>query len=113
MRAVRRSNCTGTVSWMGSDGWSARSLVFDGNEEQVEGTISVQPKAHPVQGFDQYFQSLTAQNNRRNPWFIEFWEHFFNCKWSNSLVTPYNQYTDRPCTVKEVISHKTSYEAEK
>ncbi|GBM78137.1 Metabotropic glutamate receptor [Araneus ventricosus] len=113
MRAVRRSNCTGTFSWIGSDGWSARSLVFDGNEEQVEGTISVQPKAHPVQGFDQYFQSLTVQNNRRNPWFTEFWEHFFNCKWPNSLITPYNQYTDRSCTGKEVISHKTGYEAEK
>ncbi|KAF8766897.1 Metabotropic glutamate receptor 6 like protein [Argiope bruennichi] len=113
MRAVRRSNCTGTFSWIGSDGWSARSLVFDGNEEQVEGTVSVQPKAHPVEGFDQYFQSLTVQNNIRNPWFTEFWEHFFNCKWPNSLMTPYNQQTDRSCTGQEVISPKTGYEAEK
>ncbi|KAK8383369.1 hypothetical protein O3P69_019028 [Scylla paramamosain] len=27
MRAVRRNNATGSFSWIGSDGWSARSLV--------------------------------------------------------------------------------------
>lgn len=35
MRAVRRNNATGTFSWIGSDGWSARNLVSDGNEPEV------------------------------------------------------------------------------
>lgn len=35
MRAVRRKNATGTFSWIGSDGWSARNLVSDGNEPEV------------------------------------------------------------------------------
>ncbi|KAH9376499.1 hypothetical protein HPB48_006584 [Haemaphysalis longicornis] len=77
MRAVRRQNATGHFTWIGSDGWSARALVSEGNEPQVEGTLSVQPRAHPVAGFDRYFRSLTPDNNHRNPWFIEFWEHFF------------------------------------
>ncbi|KAF8781700.1 Metabotropic glutamate receptor like protein [Argiope bruennichi] len=113
MRAIRRNNCTGLFSWIGSDGWSARSLVFDGHESQVEGTISVQPRAHPVEGFDTYFQSLTVYNNSRNPWFIEFWEHFFNCKWPGSSITPYNQFTKVLCTGEEVMSPETGYEAEK
>ncbi|XP_035227551.1 metabotropic glutamate receptor 4-like, partial [Stegodyphus dumicola] len=113
MRAVRRSNSTGVFSWIGSDGWSGRSLVSDGNEDQVEGTISVQPRAHPVKGFDQYFQRLTVQNNTRDPWFIEFWEHFFNCKWPDSIITPYNQQWSKFCTGEEVISNETGYEAEK
>ncbi|KAF2903647.1 hypothetical protein ILUMI_02554 [Ignelater luminosus] len=50
MRAVKRSNATGSFSWIGSDGWSARSLVSDGNEAEVEGTLSVQPQANPVKG---------------------------------------------------------------
>lgn len=35
MRAVRRNNATGMFSWIGSDGWSARNLVSDGNEPEV------------------------------------------------------------------------------
>ncbi|KAF4528989.1 hypothetical protein B566_EDAN015192 [Ephemera danica] len=69
MRAVRRCNATGSFSWIGSDGWSARTLVSDGNELEVEGTLSVQPQANPVRGFEDYFLSLTVENNRRNPWF--------------------------------------------
>lgn len=70
MRAVRRCNATGTFSWIGSDGWSARRLVSDGNEPEVEGTLSVQPQANPVKGFEEYFLNLTVDNNRRNPWFV-------------------------------------------
>ncbi|KAL3268458.1 hypothetical protein HHI36_007569 [Cryptolaemus montrouzieri] len=70
MRAVRRSNATRSFSWIGSDGWSARSLVSDGNEDVVEGTLSVQPQANPVKGFEEYFLSLDVKNNQRNPWFI-------------------------------------------
>lgn len=35
MRAVRRHNATGSFSWIGSDGWSARNLVSDGYEAEV------------------------------------------------------------------------------
>lgn len=70
MRAVRRNNATGSFSWIGSDGWSARSLVSDGNEAEVEGTLSVQPQANLVKGFEEYFLSLNVENNKRNPWFV-------------------------------------------
>lgn len=112
MRAVRRNNATGSFSWIGSDGWSARALVFEGNEDQVEGTLSVQPRAHPVAGFEEYFLNLTVDNNPNNPWFIEYWEHFFNCKWPNSTVTPYNQKPNL-CTGQEVMSSENGYEAER
>jgi hypothetical protein len=70
MRAVRRNNATGAFSWIGSDGWSARNLVSDGNEAEVEGTLSVQPQANPVRGFEEYFLNLTVESNHRNPWFV-------------------------------------------
>lgn len=74
MKAVRRTNATGAFSWIGSDGWSARGLVSDGNEAEVEGTLSVQPQANPVEGFEDYFLSLNVENNKRNPWFVgESW----------------------------------------
>ncbi|KAJ8965627.1 hypothetical protein NQ317_010608, partial [Molorchus minor] len=78
MKAVRRCNATGAFSWIGSDGWSARSIVSLGNEAEVEGTLSVQPQANPVKGFREYFLSLNVENNWRNPWFVEFWSIIFN-----------------------------------
>ncbi|XP_067123337.1 metabotropic glutamate receptor 6-like [Centruroides vittatus] len=112
MRAIRRNNATGIFSWIGSDGWSARALVFEGNEDQVEGTLSVQPRAHPVKGFDEYFLSRTVYNNRRNPWFIEYWEHYFNCRWPNSTDTPFNGNYTRFCTGEEKMKFENGYEPE-
>lgn len=80
MKAVARNNATGIFSWIGSDGWSARSLVSTGNELQVEGTLSVTPCANPVIGFDEYFLNLTPKNNLRNPWFVEYWVSQAACR---------------------------------
>ncbi|XP_020712388.2 metabotropic glutamate receptor 2-like isoform X2 [Athalia rosae] len=108
MRAVRRCNATGSFSWIGSDGWSARGLVSDGNEPEVEGTLSVQPQANPVKGFEEYFLDLTVENNRRNPWFVEFWEDHFQCRYPNASWTPYNQKYTKPCTTKERLTKQST-----
>ncbi|XP_075237006.1 metabotropic glutamate receptor-like isoform X2 [Lycorma delicatula] len=108
MRAVRRCNATGSFSWIGSDGWSARSLVFQGSELEVEGTLSVQPQANPVQGFDDYFLNLTVENNKRNPWFVEFWEDHFQCRYPNSSRTPYNTKYTNICTTKERLTRENT-----
>ncbi|XP_014254590.2 metabotropic glutamate receptor 2-like [Cimex lectularius] len=108
MRAVRRCNATGIFSWIGSDGWSARDLVSSGNEPEVEGTLSVQPQANPVSGFEEYFLNLTVENNKRNPWFVEFWEDHFQCKYPNSSRTPYNKKYTRPCTTKERLTRENT-----
>ena len=36
--------------------------------------------------FDDYFKKLNPINNERNPWFPEFWEEHFQCKWGNASV---------------------------
>ncbi|XP_014258597.1 metabotropic glutamate receptor 2-like [Cimex lectularius] len=108
MRAVRRCNATGIFSWIGSDGWSARDLVSIGNEPEVEGTLSVQPQANPVKGFEEYFLNLTVENNKRNPWFVEFWEDHFQCKYPNSSFTPYNTKYKKTCTTKERLTRENT-----
>ncbi|RVE45868.1 hypothetical protein evm_009467 [Chilo suppressalis] len=104
MRAVERGNATSLFSWVGSDGWSARSLVSDGNERAVEGTISVQPQANDVRGFTDYFLNLNVKNNKRNPWFVEFWEAHFQCRYPGSPRTPYNGHFERACSGYERLS---------
>ncbi|KAL0120863.1 hypothetical protein PUN28_008503 [Cardiocondyla obscurior] len=108
MRAVRRRNATGVFSWIGSDGWSARGLVSNGNEPEVEGTLSVQPQANPVKGFEEYFLNLTVENNRRNPWFVEFWEDHFKCRYPNSPRTRYNANYTKNCTTKERLTKQNT-----
>ncbi|XP_014601377.1 PREDICTED: metabotropic glutamate receptor 2-like isoform X2 [Polistes canadensis] len=108
MRAVRRCNATGSFSWIGSDGWSARGLVSNGNEAEVEGTLSVQPQANPVMGFEEYFLNLTVENNKRNPWFVEFWEDHFQCRYPNSTLTPHNQKYTKPCSTKERLTKENT-----
>ncbi|KAJ2948831.1 hypothetical protein O0L34_g5759 [Tuta absoluta] len=104
MRAVERINATSSFSWVGSDGWSARSLVSDGNERAVEGTISVQPQANDVKGFKEYFLNLNVKNNKRNPWFVEFWEDHFQCRYPGSPRTPYNSHYDKACSGYERLT---------
>ena len=45
------------------------TYFFTGQEEEVEGTLSIQPQSNPVKGFSEYFLNLNVENNRRNPWF--------------------------------------------
>ncbi|XP_028168949.1 metabotropic glutamate receptor 4-like [Ostrinia furnacalis] len=111
MRAVERGNATSLFSWVGSDGWSARSLVSDGNERAVEGTISVQPQAHDVSGFTDYFLGLNVKNNKRNPWFVEFWEDHFQCRYPGSPRTPYNGHYVRSCSgLERLTADNTEFE---
>ena len=105
MRAVRRRNATGMFTWIGSDGWSARTIVSEFQEYQVEGTLSFQPLAHPIEGFQEYFASLTPDTNERNPWFTEYWEDMFQCRFPGALPTPYSVQWEKECTGDE------SYEA--
>nr|XP_026492229.1 metabotropic glutamate receptor 2-like [Vanessa tameamea] len=112
MAAVRRRGAAQTFSWVGSDGWSARALVAAGNEPVVEGTISVQPQANPVRGFREYFFTLTPQNNFRNPWFVEFWEEQFRCRYAGSPRSK-NNAKYLPCTGRERLSaENTEFEAQ-
>ncbi|KAM3956039.1 LOW QUALITY PROTEIN: metabotropic glutamate receptor 2-like [Aphomia sociella] len=113
MAAVGRMRATASFGWVGSDGWSARALVSDGNEAAVEGTISVQPQANPVRGFREYFLNLTVENNPRNPWFVEFWEDHFRCRYPDSARTPYNSQYTRACSGRErLTADNTEFEAQ-
>ncbi|XP_028173175.1 metabotropic glutamate receptor 2-like isoform X1 [Ostrinia furnacalis] len=112
MAAATRLRATDAFGWVGSDGWSARALVSDGHEAAVEGTISVQPQANPVRGFREYFLNLTVENNPRNPWFVEFWEDQFRCRYPGSARTPYNAAYGA-CSGRERLSpDNTHFEAQ-
>ncbi|KAM7310733.1 metabotropic glutamate receptor 2 isoform X2 [Ixodes scapularis] len=76
--------------WIGSDAWSGLESVAQGHEEIVEGAITVSPMVQSLQGFDQYFNQLTPDNNVLDPWFPEYWEEKFQCRLPEFQETPFN-----------------------
>ncbi|GBM74155.1 Metabotropic glutamate receptor 7 [Araneus ventricosus] len=81
MSAAARRQAINRFVWIGSEAWGGRKYVVEGHEEVVEGAITISPLLKPLAGFDEYFKSLTPENNAEsNPWFPEYWEEHFSCK---------------------------------
>lgn len=86
LEAARRSNLSQSFQWLASDGWGRQSKLVEGLEEEAEGAITVELQSENIPGFDEYMASLTPENNRRNPWFGEYWEEVFGCTLSRNIA---------------------------
>ncbi|XP_014471734.1 PREDICTED: metabotropic glutamate receptor isoform X2 [Dinoponera quadriceps] len=85
LEAARRSNLSQSFQWLASDGWGRQSKLVEGLEEEAEGAITVELQSKNIPDFDEYMESLTPENNRRNPWFGEYWEEVFGCTLKKNL----------------------------
>lgn len=111
MKAVKSEGATRDFTWIGSDGWSSRALVYQpgkddpgGFEDQVQGTISIQPMAKDIPGFREYFSRIhLPKHTEINPWFYEYWEAEFGCRFpsKDQPLTPFNKNYSKECTGKE------------
>ncbi|KAK7479919.1 hypothetical protein BaRGS_00028827, partial [Batillaria attramentaria] len=79
IKALVRLNRTQELTLVASDSWGAKIHPVYGQEAAAVGTITILSKRKDIEEFDDYFLNLTLNNNRRNPWFPEFWEATFNC----------------------------------
>ncbi|XP_068228266.1 metabotropic glutamate receptor [Palaemon carinicauda] len=80
LAAASRLNLKSHFHWVASDGWGKQSHLVEGLQDIAEGAITVELTSQVVKGFDEYMSRLTPSNNKRNPWFKEYWETFFGCK---------------------------------
>uniref|UniRef100_A0A8C6TYY6 Glutamate receptor, metabotropic 5b n=1 Tax=Neogobius melanostomus TaxID=47308 RepID=A0A8C6TYY6_9GOBI len=80
LMAMRRQGSVGEFLLIGSDGWADRYDVTDGYVREAAGGITIKLQSADVKWFDEYYLKLRPENNQRNPWFPEFWQHRFNCK---------------------------------
>ena len=78
LRAARESGAT-QFTWIGSDGWSNRVDVTDGNEEVADGSLTVNHQDINVPRFEAHFKNMRPKGNEFNPWFQEFWEDALKC----------------------------------
>ena len=79
LAAAKRLKLRQAFHWIASDGWGKQEGLVQGVEEVAEGAITVELTSRHIPAFDAYMASLTPENNRRNPWFREYWQAFFDC----------------------------------
>uniref|UniRef100_A0A3B4T547 Metabotropic glutamate receptor 5 n=1 Tax=Seriola dumerili TaxID=41447 RepID=A0A3B4T547_SERDU len=80
LMAMRRQGLVGEFLLIGSDGWADRYDVTDGFVREAAGGITIKLQSADVKWFDEYYLKLRPENNLRNPWFPEFWQHRFHCR---------------------------------
>uniref|UniRef100_M4A9W9 Metabotropic glutamate receptor 5 n=1 Tax=Xiphophorus maculatus TaxID=8083 RepID=M4A9W9_XIPMA len=80
LMAMKRKKVVGEFLLVGSDGWADRYDVTEGYAEEAAGGITIKLQSADVKWFDDYYLKLRPENNPRNPWFPEFWQHRFHCR---------------------------------
>ncbi|XP_071451567.1 metabotropic glutamate receptor 3-like [Hetaerina americana] len=96
--AAHRNGVDSRFIWIGSDAWKSvndeephfshlryyQEPPAKWIDSVLEGSLAVQPLVRPLDGFDEYFTSLTPEEHSAvNPWFPEFWQEMFRCKLSS------------------------------
>lgn len=87
-----------------SDGWADRYDVTDGYVREAAGGITIKLQSADVKWFDDYYLKLRPENNHRNPWFSEFWQHRFHCRLKGHPQE--NSKYNRTCSSEYTNNHK-------
>ncbi|XP_022786363.1 metabotropic glutamate receptor 3-like isoform X2 [Stylophora pistillata] len=92
LQAAKRAQIRGEKKrfiWLASDFWGTRLRHVEGLEDVADGAITIEFQTFKTQlePFYDYFSKLNPWNNSRNPWFKEYWEKHFNCKFKNDLLS--------------------------
>ncbi|KAF8778931.1 Metabotropic glutamate receptor 7 like protein [Argiope bruennichi] len=107
MAAAARRRAINRFVWIGSEAWGGRKYVVEGHEEVVEGAITISPLLKPLAGFDEYFKSLTPENNAEsNPWFPEYWEEHFSCNFRILIGSPGGENTSKKSKTLKTLHYK-------
>ncbi|XP_061187927.1 metabotropic glutamate receptor 3-like [Saccostrea echinata] len=104
LNAATRKGVASRFIWIASDAWGTQEKPVLQNAEVAEGALTIELQSTLIPSFDKYFMSLTPANNKRNPWFPEFWETVHNCSFSDENKEQF----DRPkCNGSERLSSAT------
>ena len=92
LQAAKRAQNRGEKKrfiWLASDFWGTRLRHVEGLEDVADGAITIEFQTFDTQlkPFYNYFSKLNPLNNSRNPWFKEYWEKRFNCKFGKGPLS--------------------------
>lgn len=86
LAAFQRDNTNHSFILIASDGWGVQDEPVREREEIAEGALTIELQTKEVHTFDKYFLSLQPGENKRNPWFDEFWDQKFSCISSTAVA---------------------------
>ena len=75
-------------TWIASDAWARLTDVTHPYNETAAGLYGIAPLTDHVSLFHDYISELTIKNNKRNPWFPQYFAAYGNCELSNSSANP-------------------------
>lgn len=68
------------LQWIGTETWGSRGYIIDMARRTSQGALIL--SFHPTQmspTFKEYFTNLQPYSNRRNPWWMTYWQDTFQC----------------------------------
>ena len=98
--------------WIASDAWVEADNILS-KTDIIGGMWGVIPQTTPDPGFYSYYSKLTPLLNKRNAWFIEFYEDYYNCKyndtcqsnnWTITSNEEYKNYSFTPFVIDAVFA---------
>ena len=101
---AREENLTGYI-WIGSDAFAHSYSVFRNNEVVLKHWLSIEPTTRVDSSFRVYFQNITSNRLKRNPWLRKY-EDYVRKK-LNSTVGPveYSSYTSTAIDAVYAVAH--------
>ncbi|CAF1250304.1 unnamed protein product [Rotaria sp. Silwood1] len=93
-----RHELLGRWVFLGTDGWGKKWYPVENFGRAAINAITLAPKLYPISAFDEYFKNLTPSKNTRNPWFVEYWEETYKCKFDHTPTTIFNHNYTRSCS---------------
>jgi len=120
-----RKELNGRWVFLGTDGWGKKSYPVENFGRAAINAITIAPKLYLISGrtknkticcffsfekltffflnfklieFDDYFKNLIPSKNTRNPWFREYWEETYKCKFPQTTRTIFNLNYTRLCS---------------
>ena len=84
----------GHVVWIGTDLWGSRSKVIDGLETVAMGAITVGFYSQEIPRFMNHMLGRNPKHNIQNPWYVEYWQHYFKCYINGNFKSMYPNECD-------------------
>ncbi|XP_035685541.1 metabotropic glutamate receptor 4-like [Branchiostoma floridae] len=76
--AAERMGAVNHFVWLGGETWHRDDVLTSSCGESVI-TLAHDRESEQLEEFAKYFSKLRPHNNKRNPWFGEYWEHHVQC----------------------------------
>ncbi|XP_052832771.1 uncharacterized protein LOC106868777 [Octopus bimaculoides] len=104
LESIRAEAAAGEFTFIGLDSWGTSDHIVKGFENEADGTLIFRYKTAAIADFQNYLDSLDAQNHAHNPWFIEWFQNMFKCALTSADVLKHGQLCNATYAKSKITS---------